>query len=93
MIENAESPFEKIVVSPVDKIITSDLHAQQKYFPPIIPLKKWPENFGYPSIGTLKYLALRRKENGFDRCLRMISGRLYLDTEETLKWFKEGKDE
>lgn len=55
--------------------------------PKLVPYRKWPDHFCYPSVGTLKYLLLRRKDNGFDVCVRVINNRIYLDTEKTFQWF------
>lgn len=65
---------------------------EQKLELTIVPIKEWPKIYGYPSLGTLKYLALRRQKNGFSRCVKMINHRLYLHIEETQKYFKELKD-
>lgn len=61
--------------------------------PQILPYRKWPDYFKYPSSGTLKYLLLRRKGNGFDKCVRRISGRLYLDVRSTLQFLDSQRDE
>lgn len=60
--------------------------------PVIMPYKHWEKYFQFPSTGTLKYLLLRRKENGFDKCVRRISGRLYLDVKETLQFLNSQRD-
>ncbi len=58
----------------------------------VVPLKKWPVHFEYPTVGTLKGLCLRRRENGFNICVKMIHGRIYLDVDETLKFFRDQKE-
>ncbi len=59
--------------------------------PKLLPIKRWENHFSYPSLGTLRYLALRRKENGFDACLSKINGRLYINPEKFFIWAQEQK--
>jgi hypothetical protein len=69
------------------------LQVQEEHDTPrILPYRKWEEYFTFPSTGTLKYLLLRRKENGFDKCVRRISGRLYLDVPAVLQFLDSQRD-
>ena len=52
-----------------------------------LPLKEWESVFGFPKIGTLKYLCLKREKNGFSSCITIINGRIYLKVQETLNYF------
>lgn len=66
----------------------------QPLFPPaVVPMREWENLFGWPGYGTLRYLALRRRENGFDQCVTKVNKRLYLITDKTLAWLKEARDE
>jgi hypothetical protein len=62
--------------------------ADQKVTLKICRLNSWEKYFGEPKRGTLDYLALRRNENGFNKCVRKINGRLYLLVDETFKYFE-----
>lgn len=64
----------------------------EREIPRILPYRKWQEYFAFPTTGTLKYLLLRRKENGFDKCVRRISGRLYLDVPAVLQFLDNQRD-
>jgi hypothetical protein len=60
--------------------------------PKIIYWRRWQEQFGEPRTGTLKYALLNRKETGFNRCVRLINGRIYLDVEETFAFFNSCRE-
>lgn len=60
--------------------------------PKIIFWKRWEKEFREPRTGTLKYALLNRKDTGFDRCVRVINGRIYLDVEATFKFFDSCKE-
>jgi hypothetical protein len=68
-----------------------ELLAMKLNQPKIVPWKKWKTYFKEPSTGTLKYMLLDRKDTGFERCVRYINNRIYLDVEETFKFFNECK--
>ena len=51
-----------------------------------IQLTKWDEHFDYPTLGTMKMLAYKRKENGADTFLVMINGRLYVSVSKFNEW-------
>lgn len=61
--------------------------ATEKGIPKIVYWRRWEETFGEPRTGTLKYALLNRKDTGFDRCVRVINKRLYLDVQETFDFF------
>lgn len=54
--------------------------------------RRWEGQFGEPKTGALKYALLNRKENGFNRCTRIINNKIYLDVEETFKYFNSCKE-
>lgn len=60
--------------------------------PKIVFWKRWEEEFGEPKTGTLKYLLLNRKDTGFIQCVRLISGRIYLDVASTFEYFNSCKE-
>lgn len=59
---------------------------------PIIFWKDWNKYYKYPSVGTIKYLLLNRASNGFTKCIRIINKRIYLNIEETNKYFDDCKE-
>lgn len=65
---------------------------QEKEFPKIVYWRRWENTFGEPKTGTLKYALLNRKDTGFDRCVRVINKRLYLDVNETFEFFNSCKE-
>jgi len=58
----------------------------------LIYWRKWEEKFKYPKTGTFKYLLLHRKKNGFDKCIRIINKRIYLNIDETHNYFENCKE-
>lgn len=58
----------------------------------IIQLTKWSNYYKNPTLGTMKYLALRRKETGFDECTTMINGRLYIFPEKFFSWLSSKEE-
>ena len=52
----------------------------------LIPIPNWPERHLWPTEAGLRHLAFHRKTNGFDRCCRMIGGRLLIDEGEFFAW-------
>lgn len=60
--------------------------------PKIVYWRRWEEQFGEPRTGTLKYALLNRKETGFQRCVRIINKRIYLDVETTFEFFNSCKE-
>lgn len=60
--------------------------------PKIVYWRRWEEYFQEPKTGTLKYALLKRKKNGFSKCVRIINNRIYLDVESTNKFFNSKKD-
>lgn len=60
--------------------------------PRIVYWRRWEAEFGEPKTGTLKYALLNRKETGFQRCVRLINKRIYLDVESTFDYFNSCKE-
>lgn len=59
---------------------------------PLIRLCKWDKYYDTPSMGTMRYLALKRKENGMAHCLHMVSGRLYINVQDFWEWMNNHPD-
>jgi hypothetical protein len=71
----------------------NEVHMTEKCKERIIQLTKWNNYYDNPTMGTMKYLALRRKETGFDECTTMINGRLYIFIEKFFCWLEsKGKN-
>lgn len=60
--------------------------------PRIVYWRRWEELFREPKTGTLKYALLNRKDTGFDKCVRVINKRIYLNVEATFAYFDACKD-
>jgi hypothetical protein len=58
----------------------------------LIPARQWNKFMPTPSQGTINGLLLRRKENGFSKCVIRISNRLYIDLEEYKNWLNEKRE-
>jgi hypothetical protein len=52
----------------------------------IVFWKRWEKEYGEPKTGTIKYMLLNRKETGFDKCVRVINKRIYLNVSQTYKY-------
>lgn len=63
-----------------------------KKSPRIIFWKRWEAEFQEPKTGTLKYALLNRKKTGFDKCVRIINKRVYLDVDSTFAFFEGCKE-
>lgn len=51
--------------------------------------REWEEKFGSPSKGEMRYLILHRRDRKFNHCCHRINGKIYLNVQETLKFFNE----
>lgn len=66
---------------------------KKQELPKLVPYRKWKDFFTFPGEGALKYLLLKRKENGFSKCVRIINNRIYLDVEATHRYFNDQKED
>jgi len=58
----------------------------------IVYWRRWESTFKEPKTGTIKYLLLDRKDNGFSKCVRMINRRIYLNVKDTHEYFDSFKE-
>jgi hypothetical protein len=72
--------------------MTAQNDMKTSYTPKLVYWRRWESQFQEPRTGTLKYALLNRKKTGFFRCVRVINKRLYLDVEETFKFFNSCKE-
>jgi len=52
-----------------------------------VSIRDWTKLYGYPSYGALKGMILKRRQNGFEKCLMKINGRIYIDVAQAEKFF------
>jgi len=57
----------------------------------LIPLTKWPEFHHWPTVPALRYYALMRHRNGFERVLRRVGKRLLIDEKSFFEWVEGQK--
>ena len=70
-------------------IVTSE---NTEKLPKLIYWRRWEGQFQEPKTGTLKYALLNRKETDFNRCVRIINKRIYLDVQSTFEFFNSCKE-
>lgn len=52
----------------------------------LIPVPQWPEVHPWPSVAGLRHLIHFEKDNGFDRVVRRIGGRVLIDEQAFFAW-------
>ncbi|MBQ9688187.1 hypothetical protein IJV79_00975 [bacterium] len=55
----------------------------------LIPVSKWNDFHPYPTVKALRQLIFFKEQNGFDKVLRKIGGRIYILESEFFKWVEE----
>jgi hypothetical protein len=60
--------------------------------PKLIPARRWAKYQKIPTQGAINGLLLDRKDNGFDKCVVRISGRLYIDRDLYAQWVQDQKE-
>lgn len=55
----------------------------------LIPVTKWQEYHMYPTLGALRALIFKAKENGFDKVIRRIGGRVLVNEDAYFQWVEE----
>ena len=58
----------------------------------LIPPKHWHRYHKNPSQGCINSLVLDRKENGLNKCIVRLNGRLYLIENEFFQWIFEHRE-
>jgi hypothetical protein len=57
-----------------------------------VPLTRWNKHFGYPTLGTMRNIVSRRKDNGAEEFLSVINGRFYINVQAFRAWIsKQGE--
>jgi hypothetical protein len=57
--------------------------------PRLVPLTEWPARYGSPPLGGLRHLVFHSRTNGFDKVIRRIGKRIYLDVIAFHLWVDE----
>lgn len=55
----------------------------------IIPLSKWNEYHDYPTVGAMRQLYFKRKDNGFDYCTEkggLHGGTILINEDKYFEW-------
>ena len=55
----------------------------------LIPVSKWNDFHPYPTVKALRQLIFFKEQNGFNKVLRKIGGRIYIHESEFFKWVEE----
>lgn len=54
--------------------------------PILVPLVKWPEKHGWPSVGGLRHLVFHADRNGFRSVFRKAGGRILIEETAFFEW-------
>ena len=60
----------------------------------LIPLSKWNEFFVYPSVATIRQLyfnAYKYRKTDFDKCIKRVGKRIYIDVDNFKLWINNRK--
>ncbi len=57
----------------------------------LIRLTKWVEYHGVPSEKSLRYFVVNARSNGFDKVMKKIDKKIFIDETEFFKWYEEYK--
>lgn len=55
----------------------------------LIPVTQWSEHHSWPPLGGLRHLIFHKHENGFDRVVRKVGGRVLIDENAFFLWVEE----
>jgi|HubBroStandDraft_2_1064218.scaffolds.fasta_scaffold371291_1 hypothetical protein len=58
----------------------------------LIPVTEWHKFHAWPPYGGLRHLIHYSDENGFDKVIRRIGGRVLISEKDFFKWVKENSD-
>lgn len=68
---------------------TASQMQQQGARPRLIHIKKWNQFYDFPSLGMLRKLVFNEHTNGFNRVVRRIGRKVYINENEFFKWVDE----
>lgn len=51
-----------------------------------IPLTKWEKHHPWPTVGQLRWFVFNAQTNGFEVCIRKVSGRILIDESAFFEW-------
>lgn len=57
--------------------------------PRLIPVRKWPDYHPWPSEAGLRNRIFYASENGFDRVIVRVDGRVLIDEDAFFQWVEE----
>lgn len=58
----------------------------------LIPVTKWNDYYDYPTTNSLRQLIFREHQNGFDKVIRRIGGRVLIKEDEFFKWVENSQN-
>lgn len=58
----------------------------------LIPVTKWNDYYDYPSTNGLRNLIFHEHQNGFNKVVRRIGGRVLIKEDEFFKWVEHTQE-
>ena len=55
----------------------------------LIPVSKWNQYHDFPTVAALRNMLFFAKDNGIEKCIRKIGGRLYIEESAFFEWVEE----
>lgn len=59
----------------------------------LIPVPKWNDYYDYPTTNGLRQLIFREHQNGFNKVIRRIGGRVLIKEDEFFKWVENTQNQ
>lgn len=87
-----QSKIQKITKEFINQKQTTEITQETQNRDRLIPVTKWNDYYDFPTLNGLRQLIFREHQNGFNKVVRRVGGRVLIKEDEFFKWVENAQN-